>query len=102
MSTSLTHLARAVLRRHRPLPGPDPFASLDVQYRLGRVAAEIRHLELDDGRWARAHHRRAAEAAYDDLLVEACRLAGIPVPDTLAAVRRVIVEGDLRSRGWTW
>lgn len=91
-----------MLRRTRHQPAPDPFVSLIVQWRLSRLAWEIRHLERDAGRWARAHHLRAAELAYDDLLGEACCLAGIPVPDAAPAVRRLIMESDLRSRGWTW
>lgn len=103
MATHFGDLARTILRRSRPSGlAADPFASLGIQWRLRRVAAEIRHLEQDDGRWARVHHLRAAELAYDDLLAEACRLAGIPVPDAPRPVRRLIMEGDLRTRGWTW
>ncbi len=89
-------------RRTRHQPAPDPFVSLAIQWHLSRVAWEIRRLERDGGRWARAHHLRAAELAYDDLLVEACGLAGIPVPDTTPPVRRLLMESHLRSSGWTW
>ncbi|MGH8776993.1 MAG: hypothetical protein ACRDWI_18215 [Jiangellaceae bacterium] len=102
MTTHLTDLARTVLRRSRGCPTPDPFETLGVQLRLGRLAAEIRRLEHDDGRWARAHHLTAAQAAYDDVLAEACRLLGLPVHDATAPVRRLLAETDLRSRGWTW
>lgn len=91
-----------MLRRARNQPAPDPFVSLTVQWRLSRLAWEIRHLERDPGRWARAHHLRAAALAYDDLLAEACTLAGIPVPDAIPPVRRLIMETELRSHGWTW
>lgn len=91
-----------MLKRTRNQSAPDPFASLTVQWRLTRLAREIRRLECDDSRWAKAHHLRAAEHAYDQLLIEACGLAGLPVPDAIAPVRRLIIEGDLRSRGWTW
>lgn len=91
-----------MLRRARPKPASDPFESLTVQWRLSRLAWEIRQLEHDSGRWARAHHLRAAELAYDDLLAEACSLAGVPIPDAKSAIRRLIMESDLRSRGWTW
>jgi hypothetical protein len=76
--------------------------TLVVQWRLSRLAWEIRHLESGESRWAKAHHLRAAELAYDDLLAEACGLAGVPVPVAVPAVRRLIMESDLRFRGWTW
>lgn len=103
MATHLGDFARTILRRPaRPEPAADPFTVLGIQWRLGRLAAEIRRLERDDGRWARVHHLRAAQLAYDDLLAEACGLAGIPVPDAARPVRRLIIEGDLRTRGWSW
>ena len=80
----------------------DPMETLVVQWRLSRLAWEIRQLESDESRWAKAHHLRAAELAYDDLLAEACGLAGVPVPVATAPVRRLIMESDLRFRGWTW
>jgi hypothetical protein len=90
------------LRRSRHGPPPDPLQALTVQCRLSRIAWEIHHLERDDERWARAHHLKAAEIAYDDLLAEACRMAGLPLPDGPRPVRRLIMESDLQSRGWTW
>ncbi|HEU4540658.1 MAG TPA: hypothetical protein VFR23_05980 [Jiangellaceae bacterium] len=90
-----------LLRRTRHSQ-PDPMETLVVQWRLSRLAWEIRQLESDENRWARAHHLRAAEIAYDDLLAEACGLAGIPVPVAAPPVRRLIIESDLRVRGWTW
>jgi hypothetical protein len=76
--------------------------TLGVQWRLSRLARKIRQIESDESRWARAHHLRAAVVAYDDLLAEACGLAGIPVPVASPPVRRLIMESDLRIRGWTW
>lgn len=104
MSTHLADLTRA-LRRKRPGgrgTAPDPFATLAVQLRLSRLAAEIRRLENDQGRWARAHHLVAATAAYDDLLLEAARLSEMSVPDATPPVRRLILESELRDRGWSW
>jgi hypothetical protein len=80
----------------------DPMATLAVQWRLSRLACEIRRLETDGSSWAKAHHLRAAEIAYDDLLAEACELVGIPAPVAAPPVRRLIMESDLRVRGWTW
>ncbi|HEY9409448.1 MAG TPA: hypothetical protein VIP77_07695 [Jiangellaceae bacterium] len=105
MST-LTDLTRALLHRRsagRLTPGDaDPFATLAVQLRLSRLTAEIGHLERDQGRWARAHHLVAANAAYDDLLAEAARLSGVAVPDAAPAVRRLMIEAQLRHDGWSW
>jgi hypothetical protein len=91
-----------MLRRIRHEPAPDPFVSLSVQGHLSRVAWEIRRLERDDALWARAHHLRAALLAYDELLREAAALAGIPVPHAPAPIRRLILESQLQSSGWSW
>ncbi|HEU0212724.1 MAG TPA: hypothetical protein VFR13_01475 [Jiangellaceae bacterium] len=102
MAAHLTDLARTVLRRGRHPSQPDPFETLGIQLRLARLTAEIRRLEQNDGRWARVHHLRAAQAAYDDVLAEACRLLAIPLQDAVAPVRRLLAETELRSRGWSW
>ena len=40
---------------------------------------------------------------YDDLLEEACRMAGAPIAEMeVRPVRRLLEEAELRSRGWTW
>jgi hypothetical protein len=44
----------------------------------------------------------AARAAYDRALDEACRLAGVVDLPADPAVRRVLSEAELRSRGWSW
>lgn len=104
MTAHLGDLARSVLRRARPPAGPDPFQTLTVQSRLTRLAGEINRLEQESrsGRWARAHHLTAAQVAYDRVLGEACDLLEVPVPDGTPAVRRVLAESELRSRGWSW
>lgn len=107
MSTHFADFTRALRRRWSSGRADvctvhDPFQTLEVQLRLTRVAAEIRHLERDQGRWARAHHLSAATAAYDDLLIEAARLTGVPVPEAKPPVRRLMIESDLRHSGWTW
>lgn len=91
-----------MLRRTRHESEPDPFVSLSVQGHLSRVAWEIRRLERDDVLWARAHHLRAALLAYDELLCEAAALAGIPVPHAPVPIRRLILESQLQSSGWSW
>ena len=59
----------------------------------------------DTGRYARAHHLRTAQAAYDDQLALACRLAAVEGPEDDGSppdVRRMRAEAALRRRGWSW
>ena len=93
----------------RQKPAPDPLVTLRLQSRLGQLAAELRHVEEDPGLYARAHHWFAVQGAYDALLREACRLAGLPMDaDPLradernAADERLREELELSSRGWSW
>lgn len=87
---------------------PDPFEVLRVQMRLGALADEVRALERNGNLYARGHHLKATQAAYDALLLEACLLAGI---DTVANPRPTIPQDEIErfreevelvSRGWTW
>jgi hypothetical protein len=82
--------ARVRGRFHRRVvPDPDPFDTLRLQTRLGHLAGQIRLMAL--------------EAAYDDLLDEACRLAGVPQLDLQPREeRRWREEQELASRGWSW
>jgi hypothetical protein len=101
----LQHLtARAVARvRRHPVPEPDPFDTLRLQTRLGDLSTKIRLVESTPRVYARAHRLMALEAAYDDLLDEACRLAGVPDPDAAhPEEKRWQEEQELTSRGWTW
>ncbi|QAY71726.1 hypothetical protein ET471_03940 [Xylanimonas protaetiae] len=78
-----------------------------LQLRLGQMAAEIQQLAGSHG-FAAAHHTRAAQAAYDALLAEACRRAGLDVVTPLRATEvsreseRLREELELTSRGWSW
>ncbi len=98
------------LRRRPQPPPPDPFEVLRVQMRLAALAEEVRALERSSDVYARVHHLRATEAAYDAMLVEACRLAGVPMqgehgrPSTVPQHRdeRFREEVELASRGWSW
>ncbi|MGW1340125.1 hypothetical protein ACWCOV_03650 [Kribbella sp. NPDC002412] len=98
--------ARRVTKRLRrqTVPAPDPFDTLRLQTRLGHLAGEIRRIESAPGVYARAHKLMAVEAAYDDLLDEACRLAGVPDADDLerSEEKRWREEQALASRGWSW
>jgi len=80
----------------------DPFSALEVQMALARVEQRVRDLQRDDRRFARAHHLYAALSAYDQLLDEACRLAGVPTPDARGDTYRLLAEVELRARGWSW
>ncbi len=95
----------ARLRRGDPMPpAPDPFDALQVQTRLTIVAEHLQRLEADVHGWARAERIIASQLAYDALLAEACRLAGVEV---LARAKgdpweRLREEVELAARGWTW
>jgi len=90
--------------RRRGGPGPDPFDTLRLQTRLGELAGEIRRVEAAPRVYARAHRLVALQAAYDDLLDEACRLAGVPGESDLerGEQRRWLEEQELATRGWSW
>jgi hypothetical protein len=100
-------LARRDLRRRAD--EADPLVTLAIQVRLGELATELRAIERDPEVYARAHHWRAVQGAYDALLREACRLSGLPVEDVplglderTAAAERLREELELSSRGWSW
>jgi hypothetical protein len=89
--------------RRRPVPLPDPFDTLRLQTRLGTLSTKIRRVEATPHVYAKAHRLMALEAAYDDLLDEACRLAGVPDPDAKQPEeKRWQEEQELASRGWSW
>ena len=95
---------RRAVARHRGPAAIDPFEVLRLQTRLGVVADQVRALEADAQVYAKAHRLAATRAAYDDLLGEACRLAGIqPVPETRRSEgERLREEVELAARGWNW
>lgn len=80
------------------------FEVLRVQQRLGVVAAQIQELRSPSFQAASAHRLLALEAAYDDLLVEACDLAEVPPapPDLRGEDLRRYEEEALAERGWSW
>jgi hypothetical protein len=97
--------ARVTSRLHRhAIAQPDPFDTLRLQTRLGYLSTKIRSVESTPHVYARAHRLMALEAAYDDLLDEACRLAGCPDEgDTKRTeAKRWQEEQELAARGWTW
>lgn len=90
--------------RREPEAETDPFAALRVQERLGAVADHVRSLEIDVHTFARAERIIASQLAYDQLLAEACQLAGVEVEQHPAGdpAERFREEVELASRGWTW
>lgn len=99
-------LVRRRVTRTPTLP-PDPFEVLRIQSRLGSLTTEIRRLESDPRAYARKRRLEAVMAAYDDLLDEGCRLAGVPAKNDGddvegSAERRWHEEQLLAERGWTW
>lgn len=89
-------------RKAEEAPVIDPFAVLAVQLRLERLAREVEVLETHPRGSARGHHLRVALGAYDDVLDEACRMAGVPATAESGRVARLRKEKELRARGWTW
>ena len=103
LGRALRPVRRALGRRRAPTP-VDPFEVLRLQTRLGVLADQVRALEADAQVYAKAHRLAATRAAYDDLLGEACLMAGIqPVPEARRSEReRLREEVELASRGWNW
>lgn len=103
--------------------GVDPFAALELQLALARLEREIEELRGRGSRdFAQAHHLRAALIAYDDLLSQACRMAGLgpqlaerPAADASGTelngsrpdepggeVPRMLAVAALDAQGWRW
>lgn len=90
-------------RALQPPPAPDPFRTLELQQRLGRLSDELDALGADRSHpFAGGFHVRAALMAYDRTLVEACEIAGVPVPDGDPATARLLAEVGLTRAGWSW
>jgi hypothetical protein len=103
------HLKRLVKRLtarrgRRALAEADPFETLRLQTRLGLLADEIRRIGATPRVYAKAHRLVALETAYDDLLDEACRLAGVAEDADLepGEQKRWLEEQALATRGWSW
>ncbi|MCV2392723.1 hypothetical protein OEB99_00225 [Actinotalea sp. M2MS4P-6] len=93
-------------RRHwwaRRSARPDPFEALAIQVRLAAVTAQLHTIDTDERMFARGRRRIAYQAAYDALLADACRLAGVSVPDgEVSEDERLREELELTARGWSW
>lgn len=102
LATKLEHAADRL--RHRHPVTYDPFDALWVQDRLGKVANHVRALERDQHCYARAERIIASQLAYDQLLGEACALAGVELEDWAPGdpAERFRREVELASRGWSW
>lgn len=101
MAGVLERLRRRVPRLRRR--EPDPFATLELQLRLGRLSSELDVLSRSGGAaFAAGHHARAAELAYDHSLAEACALIGQGSPAGRGPLGRLEMEAELLRAGWTW
>jgi hypothetical protein len=98
----LERLADRVRRSEPEIP--DPFVALRLQTRLGIVADHARALEADARTFALAERVIATRLAYDALLAEACRLAGVEVLPRAKGdpQERFREEVELAARGWSW
>lgn len=85
----------------------DPLDALVLQIRLGEMLSEVRRLRTST-EFASAHRTLAAKNAYDQLLIDACRKAGIELPAEmrgkreLSDVERLHHELELTAHGWSW
>ena len=102
LARRLERWAQAV--RREPPVTTDPFDALWVQDRLTKVADHVRRLEGDTRGYARAERIIASQLAYDQLLAEACRMAGVEVRPHAKGdpAERFREEVELASRGWAW
>lgn len=100
----LQRLRRRPNRFAGPRPDVNPFSALELQLSLARLERELLQLDgCDDRKFGRAHHYYAALAAYDQLLAEAGELAGLDTPARPGdPAWRMVVDVELRVRGWTW
>ena len=98
-------LGRFLGRPRSPAPvTPDPIELLRLQQRLGAIASQLQALQEPSYAAAGGHRLQALRAAYDDLLAEGCRLAGVPpLPGVERGERlRAYEEQALTERGWSW
>lgn len=99
------HLPRR-LRRRRSEPEPLPPVLLGLELR--RLGAEVQRIDSSDLP-AKAMRLRAATAAYDYVLLEACRSLEVPMPGTAGPIgtpltqdQRLAAETSLVGAGFTW
>ncbi len=96
--------ARRVIARVRPPRAATPVPEVFLVLELRRLGAELRRIELG-GQPHRAARIAAAQAAYDQVLMELCHRAGVPTPSglpPLSAHARLELEADLVASGIDW
>ena len=94
------------LRRRRREPEPLPPVLLGLELR--RLGAEVQRIDSSDLP-AKAMRLRAATAAYDYVLLEACRSLEVPLPGKASPIgtpltqdQRLAAETSLVGAGFTW
>jgi len=94
---------RLALARAEQKMANSAFATLALQTRLGQLSAELRDLETCPS-YARSFKVQAASLAYDGLLAEACKRAGISPDPQLPCqdLERLRKERALSAAGWSW
>ena len=102
---------RTMARWPRRRPHPDVDVELLLaQLELRRLAAEVQRVHATD-QPHRVHRIRATTGAYDDVLLQCCRLAKVEVPPrhdhprrltTLTTRERFEAETALMARGVDW
>jgi hypothetical protein len=97
---------RPRLRRRRPEPEPMPPVLLGLELR--RLGAEVQRIDSSDLP-AKAMRLRAATAAYDYVLLEACRSLEVPMPHMATPIgtpltqdQRLAAETSLVGAGFSW
>ncbi len=86
-------------------PTTDDFKTHQIRARLSRLTTEMQHMvQQTTPQFALGHHARAVSLAYDKTLLEACELAGVPLPedDGGGPATRLLAEASLLQAGWRW
>jgi hypothetical protein len=99
---------RLRLRGRRRRSEPEPLPAVLLGLELRRLGAEVQRIDSSDLP-AKAMRLRAATAAYDYVLLEACRSLEVPLPGTdgpigtpLTQDQRLAAETSLVGAGFTW
>ena len=94
--------------RERRLPPHEPIPPVLLGLELRRLGAEMQRIDASDLP-AKAMRLRATTAAYDYVLLEACRSLEVPLPGKASPIgtpltqdQRLAAETSLVGAGFTW